>query len=502
MLKNGILLFNFVTLFFLNLFFGEDVQVMMSVPNEMAIGQTYRVELTVTKGSISGFAKLQSTLPEGFTAKMVDGQGASFTFNEQRVKFIWMNLPEEDEFTITYDVTVEEGAPPTAQLNGKFSYIEDNNRQTYTIPAQEVTIGTESEAVAEGSEEEAAEPEAATAECSRMITKKGDGQYEVEVTIKKSGIEGFAKIQENIPTSAKASVGNSSDAVFSSLQGRAKFVWMSLPEDEDVKISYTISSDEPIEEELANINGEFSYLDQNQTTKVEVTTSPDSPYGNAGAPATAEESGETEEPETPEESTETELAQAEPETTPEEPEEETTPEPEPETTPEESTQPEETTPEPEPEVTPEPEPEATTPDPEPEPITPEPEPEVTPEPEEIAAEEPEAKVPTKPEPRLTSIPAPEKGITYKVQICAGHKQVGQEHFKKVYNWDQTYSMENHEGWIKYTIGSWPVYRNARDKRVDVTASHNFPGPFVTAYNEGERITVQEALMISNQKWYK
>jgi hypothetical protein len=47
------------------------------------------------------------------------------------------------------------------------------------------------------------------------------------------------------------------------------------------------------------------------------------------------------------------------------------------------------------------------------------------------------------------------------------------------------------------------YKDARDARVKITTeSSKLPGPFVTAYNDGERITVQEALLISKQLWYK
>jgi hypothetical protein len=108
---------------------------------------------------------------------------------------------------------------------------------------------------------------------------------------------------------------------------------------------------------------------------------------------------------------------------------------------------------------------------------------------------------TTPPARSTSIPAPERGITYKVQITAAHKEVGKAYFQARHRYSGDFSIERHQGWIKYVTGSYANYKDARDQRVNfVQAGHNFPGPFVTAYNNGERITVQEALLISNQKW--
>ena len=90
-------------------------------------------------------------------------------------------------------------------------------------------------------------------------------------------------------------------------------------------------------------------------------------------------------------------------------------------------------------------------------------------------------------------------IEYKVQILAAHKIASKNYFYSRHNFKGNFDVENHEGWVKFTIGSFSEYKGARDKRENIS-SHNFPGPFVTAYNNNERITVQEALMISKQNW--
>jgi hypothetical protein len=47
-----------------------------------------------------------------------------------------------------------------------------------------------------------------------------------------------------------------------------------------------------------------------------------------------------------------------------------------------------------------------------------------------------------------------------------------------------------------------TYQLARNKREELKQNELIKGPFVTAYNSGARITVQEALMIANQKWVR
>ncbi len=104
---------------------------------------------------------------------------------------------------------------------------------------------------------------------------------------------------------------------------------------------------------------------------------------------------------------------------------------------------------------------------------------------------------------IVDVPMPETGVYYRVQIAAGKTNVKREEFAKRYTFNEDLKLENIDGWFKYTTGHHQVYKAARDDRTRITAKYTkFRGPFVAAYNDGERITVQEALMITNQKWYQ
>jgi len=101
---------------------------------------------------------------------------------------------------------------------------------------------------------------------------------------------------------------------------------------------------------------------------------------------------------------------------------------------------------------------------------------------------------------ITSVKDPETRVLYKVQVAALRKQVKANYISKRFKISRPVSIESHEGWSKYILGSHTIYREAKEERDYIR--RKVEKAFVTAYNQGERITVQEALMITNQKWYK
>ena len=465
-------LLNVAGLFLFNLLFVGNVSIVQEMPAKMDPGTEVRVTVTVNKDKISGFAKLQIDLPPGFTATAIETKGASFTFADGKAKFIWMALPTQPSFKVSYTLSADANVAGPMQLTGRLSYIEDNERKTVDMAPSSITVGTGGVVAAAPSTtneqaagsvastppesnpvKEAPVPQGAIAaaadqsvipdvaandmpgiapqngpgnvSASRTITQVNASEMLVEVTIKKGLLRGFGKLQETLPEGFTAVVKESDDAIFSTKERVAKFVWLNLPSKEEMKVTYRLIGPPTATGDLA-VNGEFGYLMNDLTQRAVIGTTN---FTIGGMVA------------------------------------DNTPVKTPQTT---STT---TTTTPEPVVT--------------KPTRTEPSTDV------VASRTPKAKV--------TSTPAPESGITFKVQITAAHREVGKPYFVQRHHYDGDFSIERNDGWIKYVTGMFDRYRAARDQRqAYIDANYNFPGPFVTAYNNGERITVQEALMIAKQ----
>ena len=236
--------------------------------------------------------------------------------------------------------------------------------------------------------------------------------FQVELRIDKPGITGFAKIEESIPEGFYASEMESKGGIFTFEGQLLKIIWMAIPESNECHVSYQLKARDNVSGNQ-KITGVFSYLRGDESAQYFVPPSTifieQDPGEAVPMIIIADEGGDFRE-------------------------KESKPKP--------------------------------------------------PKPKEVPV-----------------VPAPQADITYRVQVAAGHQPVSNDYFSKKFNLSEDIAIVNHQGWIKYTFGNFDLYRDCRDRRNRVWSENKITDAFVTAYNAGTRITVQEALMITSQKWY-
>lgn len=128
-------------------FMENEVTITMKAPSEVVAGTEFTVEITIKKTNVDDFSRFQQDLPIGLFAKIKDQAGCAggdFRFQDQKVKLLWYKggLPTSEEFTIYYTIQVDPTVQGTIMLGGQFAYLLDNNRQTAEITPQAIEVTT------------------------------------------------------------------------------------------------------------------------------------------------------------------------------------------------------------------------------------------------------------------------------------------------------------------------------------------------------------------------
>jgi hypothetical protein len=403
---------------------------------------------------LSGFAKLQLDLPEGFSVKEIDNKGANFTFTDGIAKWVWASLPADNELVVKANLVASSTATGVKTIGGKYSYVENNGKQVVEMTPAEITIGddnsttattiqttntetaktptTESTTTASTSTNTNAEPNA-NISVQRTIVKNSDTEYTINLKIKKGATKGFARYSDDLPETFTAKSSKTDGSSFSVADGKIKFVWVTVPVKEELDVSYTISGSSATPLPL---NGEYSFLEENQSKKYKLTPETikfSSSQTTANTSPTVETTINTTTTTTSQTPT-TSVANTETTST------------------------------------------------------------LTPTTETVA---------TNTTPTTETITKTEGNVNYRVQIGAfTNSAVSANTLTKKFKVTETINSEMQGGFSKFMIGSYAEYKAARDKREIAKNNNGIRSAFVVAYNSGKRITVQEALMISNQKWYK
>ena len=434
MLKSLIAILSTVFIFLFS-FFMPPIGFDLSAPTEVTAGSEFTVVLTIKKGEVEGFARFHQSLPDGFSAELIDAATGDFKSEKQTITFFWLILPNTETMTISYKIKIDNNVSGEFDLNGIFSYI-DGDKKYEEMPLYHIIVlpSPNADALASDSSKIHMDLPPKIICQRKSIQKNENGEIEVQLLVNRGDLskDQFAKIQENIPEGYDVQTIETQGGIFTFQNNVAKFLWMTLPPDQEFVVSYKLTPKEGVKIEDLNLTGDFSYLVDGKTVNV-VTN-----QANGASVQDLLAKQGTAKTENPISSVDQ--------------------------TPDNKTNIEENN------------------------IT-----------TSVDAKTEKENITTS----VTSVPDPAKSLVfYKVQISAGHKMIPVKSYFQKRKIKEPVSTEMLQGWYKYTIGNYSEYIKARDKRNKVWGTTPIKDAFVTAYNSGQRITVQEALMISNQTWYQ
>jgi len=436
----------------------------MDMPNVIDAGTEITVTVTISKGKVTDFARFQQELPYGFIAIAVNSANADFSFQDQKVNLVWLRVPDDNEIVFSYKILANERLTGSIHLGGRFTYIENNERKTIDYQPRLLTISPSPSVLPSVQVDvrdfaKAASIEAVAIKAGQAVALRqkplwmGENKiFLITLLVNKDVVQKFAKIEETIPAGYVAASIDSKGGIFTFKDQVAKFIWMDLPSDPYFTITYKLIPEDGVIANAASMKlaGIFSYMINDRTFSSVIVERTETLAGlnkdqvNDLLRGITVQSAEQQPvfAGVPSNETSSRQATATPATTT-----------------------------------------------------------VSVKPSSVTSSANTVKT-------VVSTSAtgdmlkPESGVYYRVQIAAGHKPVNTQRYFRSYRLEYSVMRESHEGWWKYSVGSFAEYKDARDYRVHLSNTTKINDAFVAAYNNGKRITVQDALMALNQKWYK
>ena len=458
MIKYFFILINSLTLFIFGLFQTDNsVTIKNNIPSNFIVGQEVAVEFRISKGIQSGFAKFQLELPEGISIIKKDEMNSIYSIQNGVAQWIWSEVPEDEELLIKLTLLASELGIGIKTFNSNYSFIEKNEKKVFNMLPLEASIQNNiinnKVAVIKDTLTKA-EPNTSIDVVRLISDGPNANEKTITIKIKKGDTKGFAKYSDETDMIINAKAIKTDGSSFSVSDGKIKFVWVDVPTKSELEVSYHID----FNNKNSNIlKGEYSYLEKNQSKKYIVK--PDSlVIGKLKDEITLQAVQKTE----PAKSIvqENEANQLTSKKIIEDSKSNLTVE-------KTSTL-------------------------------------VTETPNLVKKEAIEVKaVPAKAEIVKETPQIVNADPNFVVQIGAfkNTKVVATVLIKKYRITDKIVD-ELHDGFSKFMVGNHNLYKEARKHRDIIKSKHGVKDAFIAAYNVGKRITVQEALMVSKQSWFK
>lgn len=122
--------------------FSQDLNITNNLPTSANAGDAIDAQYTLTKAATMGsFAKFQLDLPAGFQAQSTEIKGGNFTFENNRVKIVWVSLPSDASFTFSFKLTASSTVSGNVNFASQFFYLENSVKKEYNPAPSVINFG-------------------------------------------------------------------------------------------------------------------------------------------------------------------------------------------------------------------------------------------------------------------------------------------------------------------------------------------------------------------------
>lgn len=254
----------------------------LKAPEHVTAGESFEVELIFRKGDLEDYSRFSQDLPEGFAASNISSPNADFTFTDQRVRIIWLKLPDEKELKVKYSISVDQRLRGQLELKGTFAYVLNGERAYLNLsepvyvnilpnPAldasQVVDISEFPEMIRRTAKEQKSSGPFATV-IRQQPSREPNGIVNVTLLIKAPEGTSFLKLEESIPGGYSFESIEANGAVVSQAASLARFVWMRPPQQALFTIRYRLVPILEAEQQPLAIKGNLSFTENGATRVV------------------------------------------------------------------------------------------------------------------------------------------------------------------------------------------------------------------------------------------
>jgi len=263
---------------------GQDVEISIDHPTRVRAGEDFLVTVHIQKGTLTDYSRFSQDLPLGLTAVNVSSPNADFSFDNQRIRVIWLKLPDNPQVSVSYNIHVNERLKGTFTLGGVFAYVVEDERRFLNVnQGQEITIIPSSTVDPDfivdikdfRGDTNAPPSEDPQDKAFAMVIRQKpillpSGAYMVRLLVNNPTGSKYAKIEETLPSGYIFEEINAQGGIVSYAASTVKFIWMKLPATSEFEVEYRLVPKQNEPQGEMNINGMLTYTSGNENRLVEV----------------------------------------------------------------------------------------------------------------------------------------------------------------------------------------------------------------------------------------